>query len=72
MVKINVPEKRKDQEYLGVFLPKGKREEFRQYCEFINSTMKDELEKFIDHCLDDSGFQEYLEMKRKLQDRKGK
>jgi hypothetical protein len=65
-----VPEKRKEQEYLGFFLPRGKREEFREYCDFIGSTMKLELEKFIDGCLADSEFQQYLEMKRKLQKKK--
>jgi hypothetical protein len=34
--------------------------------------MKDELEKFIDGCLADPEFQQYLEMKRKLQKKKEK
>jgi hypothetical protein len=67
-----VPEKRKDQEYLGIFLPIGKKDDFKQYCEFVGSTMKDELEEFIDRCLADPEFQQYLEMKRKLQKKKEK
>jgi hypothetical protein len=61
-----VTEKRQGQEYLGFYLPEGKRELFRAYCQFIDSTMKDELEKMIDQCLSDSKFQQYLEMKRNL------
>jgi hypothetical protein len=32
--------------------------------------MKDELEQFIDQCISDPQFQQYLEMKRKLQEGK--
>lgn len=65
-----VTEKRQGQEYLGFYLPEGKRELFKEYCQFIDSTMRDELETFIDQCLADPKFQQYLEMKRKLRDGK--
>lgn len=65
-----VAEKRQGQEYLGFYLPEGKRELFREYCQFIDSTMRDELEAYIDQCLSDLKFQQYLEMKRKLQEGK--
>ncbi|WP_235602750.1 hypothetical protein [Nodularia spumigena] len=64
-----VTEKRQGQEYLGFYLPEGKRELFKDYCQFIDSTMRNELEKFIDECISDSTFQEYLEMKRKLKNK---
>lgn len=67
MVNPFVSEKRPGQEYLGFYLPQGKRDLFREYCQFIDSTMKDELEQFIDQCVSDPKFQQYLEMKRKLQ-----
>ncbi len=63
-----VPEKRLGQEYVGFYLPEGKRELFREYCQFIDSSMKDELEKFVDQQISDPKFQQYLEMKRKLQE----
>jgi hypothetical protein len=65
-----VTEKRQGQEYLGFYLPEGKRELFKEYCQFIDSTMRDELETFIDQCLADPKFQQYLEMKRRLQEGK--
>ncbi|AHJ29150.1 hypothetical protein PN465_10755 [Nodularia spumigena CS-584] len=64
-----VIEKRQGQEYLGFYLPEGKRELFKDYCQFIDSTMRNELEKFIDECISDSTFQQYLEMKRKLKNK---
>jgi hypothetical protein len=63
-----VTEKRQGQEYVGFYLPEGKKELFKEYCQFIDSTMKDELEKFIDQCISDPKFQQYLEMKRRLKD----
>lgn len=63
---LSVTEKRQGQEYLGFYLPEGKRDFFREYCRFIDSTMKDELEKVIDQCISDPKFQQYLEMKRNL------
>ncbi|MBN3940307.1 MAG: hypothetical protein V7L21_34235 [Nostoc sp.] len=66
MQKFFVTEKRQGQEYLGFYLPEGKKEQFKEYCQFIDSTMKDELEKFIDECISDPKFQQYLEMKRRL------
>jgi len=65
-----VAEKRAGQEYLGFYLPEGKKDLFREYCQFIDSTMRDELEKFIDQCVSDQSFLKYLEMKQNLQ--KGK
>ena len=67
MVDFLVSEKRPGQEYLGFYLPEGKRDLFREYCQFVDSTMKDELEQFIDRCVCEPKFQEYLEMKRRLQ-----
>jgi hypothetical protein len=64
-----VTEKRQGQEYLGFYLPEGKKDLFKDYCQFIDSTMKVELEKFIDQCLSDPKFQQYLEMKRRLKDK---
>ncbi|WP_321206746.1 hypothetical protein [Tolypothrix tenuis] len=61
-------EKRQGQEYLGFYLPQGKKDVFKEYCQFIDSTMKDELEKFIDQCICDPKFQQYLEMKRRLKE----
>lgn len=69
MSDVFVSEKRQGQEYLGFYLPEGKRELFREYCQFVDSSMKDELERFIDQCIADPKFQQYLEMKRKLQER---
>ncbi|BAZ53204.1 hypothetical protein NIES4103_58760 [Nostoc sp. NIES-4103] len=69
MQELFVPEKRQGQEYFGFYLPEGKRELFKEYCQFIDSTMKDELEKFVDQCISDAKFQQYLEMKRKLKDK---
>ncbi|AFY33524.1 hypothetical protein Cal7507_3112 [Calothrix sp. PCC 7507] len=69
MQNLFVTEKREGQEYLGFYLPKGKRELFKEYCQFMDSTMRDELEKFIDECISDSKFQQYLEMKRRLKDK---
>jgi hypothetical protein len=66
--KFLVTEKRQGQEYLGFYLPEGKKDVFKEYCQFIDSTMKDELEKFIDQCISDPKFQQYLEMKRRLKD----
>ena len=63
-----VSEKRPGQEYVGFYLPEGKRDLFREYCQFIDSSMKDELENFIDQRISDPKFQQYLEMKRKLQE----
>lgn len=68
MQELFVTEKRQGQEYVGFYLPEGKKELFKQYCQFIDSTMKDELEKFIDQCISDPKFQQYLEMKRRLKD----
>jgi len=68
MQELFVTEKRQGQEYLGFYLPQGKKDVFKEYCQFIDSTMKDELEKFIDQCVSDPKFQQYLEMKRKLKD----
>ncbi len=68
MQELFVTEKRQGQEYVGFYLPEGKKELFKQYCQFIDSTMKDELEKFIDQCVSDPKFQQYLEMKRRLKD----
>lgn len=68
MQELFVTEKRQGQEYLGFYLPQGKKDVFKEYCQFIDSTMKDELEKFIDQCISDPKFQQYLEMKRKLKD----
>jgi hypothetical protein len=65
-----VIEKRQGQEYVGFYLPEGKRELFKEYCQFVDSSMKDELEKFIDQCVSDPKFQQYLEMKRRLQEGK--
>jgi hypothetical protein len=65
-----VPEKRHGQDYLGFYLPEGKRDLFREYCQFIDSTMKDELEKVIDQCIVNPKFQRYLEIKRNLQSEK--
>ncbi|NJL57714.1 hypothetical protein HC928_23230, partial [bacterium] len=62
--------KRQGQEYLGFYLPEGKRELFKAYCQFIDSTMRDELEHFIDQCISDPKFQQYLEMRRRLQEEK--
>jgi hypothetical protein len=67
--KFLVTEKRQGQEYLGFYLPEGKKDVFKEYCQFIDSTMKDELEKFIDQCVSDPKFQQYLEMKRRLKDK---
>ncbi|MBD2595938.1 hypothetical protein H6G74_16600 [Nostoc spongiaeforme FACHB-130] len=67
--KFLVTEKRQGQEYLGFYLPQGKKDVFKEYCQFIDSTMKDELEKFIDQCVSDPKFQQYLEMKRRLKDK---
>ncbi|AUS99607.1 hypothetical protein CLI64_03945 [Nostoc sp. CENA543] len=67
--KFLVTEKRQGQEYLGFYLPEGKKDVFKEYCQFIDSTMKDELEKFIDQCISDQKFQQYLEMKRRLKDK---
>ncbi|MBW4687975.1 MAG: hypothetical protein KME40_23465 [Komarekiella atlantica HA4396-MV6] len=69
MQELFVTEKRQGQEYLGFYLPEGKKELFKEYCQFIDSTMKDELEKFIDQCISDPKFQKYLEMKRRLKDK---
>lgn len=66
--KFFVTEKRQGQEYLGFYLPEGKKDVFKEYCQFIDSTMKDELEKFIDQCISEPKFQQYLEMKRRLKD----
>ncbi|MBD6614801.1 hypothetical protein FNW02_02730 [Komarekiella sp. 'clone 1'] len=68
MQELFVTEKRQGQEYLGFYLPEGKKELFKEYCQFIDSTMKNELEKFIDQCISDPKFQQYLEMKRRLKD----
>jgi hypothetical protein len=70
MSDVFVSEKRRGQNYLGFYLPEGKRELFREYCQFIDSSMKNELEKFIDQCLSDPKFQQYLEMKRRLREGK--
>jgi hypothetical protein len=67
--KFLVTEKRQGQDYLGFYLPEGKKDVFKEYCQFIDSTMKDELEKFIDQCISDQKFQQYLEMKRRLKDK---
>ncbi|MBD2437046.1 hypothetical protein [Nostoc sp. FACHB-110] len=67
--KFFVTEKRQGQEYLGFYLPEGKKDVFKEYCQFIDSTMKDELEKFIDQCISEPKFQQYLEMKRRLKDK---
>lgn len=68
MADVFVSEKRPGQEYVGFYLPEGKRELFREYCQFIDSSMKDELEKFIDQCISDPKFQNYLDMKRRLRE----
>jgi hypothetical protein len=65
-----VSEKRQGQDYLGFYLPEGKRDLFREYCQFVDSTMKDELEKVIDQCVTNPKFQRYLEIKRSLQSEK--
>jgi hypothetical protein len=67
---LSVPEKRQGQDYLGFYLPEGKRDLFREYCQFVDSTMKDELEKVIDQCVANPKFQRYLEIKRNLQSEK--
>jgi len=62
----SMAEKREGQELIRFYLPEGKRDLFKEYCQFIGSTMTDELETFIDKCLSDKRFQQYLEMKKQL------
>ncbi|MGV0028422.1 hypothetical protein [Phormidesmis priestleyi] len=59
-------EKREGQELIRFYLPQGKRSLFREYCQFIDSNMTDELEAFIDECLSDQKFRQYLAMKKQL------
>jgi hypothetical protein len=63
-------QKREGQEHVGFYLPEGKKDLFREYCHFIDSTMTNELEKFIDQCLAYPQFQQYLETKQKLREGK--
>jgi hypothetical protein len=65
-----VAQKREGQEFIGFYVEEGTKDLFREYCQFIDSTMKDELERYIKQCLADPNFKKYLETKKKLREGK--
>lgn len=63
-----MPEKREGQQIIRFFVDSEKKELFREYCQFTSQTMTEVLERHIDGLLRDENFQQYLAMKRKLQE----
>lgn len=64
-----MPEKRPGQEIIRFYTSAERKELFRQYCSFRETSMTEALEECIDSLISDESFKAYLEMKRHLQEK---